>query len=141
MESKPIYPCLWFDQNAKQAADFYCTVFDNAKIIDESQMVVIFEINGTKFMGLNGGAKYTHSPAVSFVIECETQKEIDHYWERLGENGRYDRCGWLTDLFGISWQIVPTVLPKLMANPDKRQNVMEAFLKMQKFDTETLLNA
>jgi predicted 3-demethylubiquinone-9 3-methyltransferase (glyoxalase superfamily) len=141
MESKQIYPCLWFKDNAKQAADFYCTVFADAKIIDANPMVVIFELNKTKFMGLNGGPIYTHSPAVSFVIECETQQEIDHYWDRLGENGRYDMCGWLTDQFGISWQIVPTVLSKLMGNPDKRQKVMDAFLKMQKFDIETLLNA
>jgi len=141
MESKMIYSCLWFNQNAKQAADFYCSVFNNSKIIDENPMVVIFEINGTKFMGLNGGEKYTHSPAVSFVIECDTQKEIDHYWENLGKNGRYDMCGWLTDQFGVSWQIIPAVLPKLMANPDKRQKVTEAFLKMKKFDIQTLLDA
>lgn len=141
MENKIIYPCIWFDQNAKQAADFYCSVFINAKIIDENPMVVIFEINGTKFMALNGGDKYKHSPAVSFVIECDTQDEIDHYWNNLGKNGRYDMCGWLTDQFGVSWQIIPTVLPQLMSNPDKRQKVTEAFLKMQKFDIETLLNA
>lgn len=136
-----IYSCLWFSDNAKQAADFYCSVFRDAKILDENPMVVIFEINGTKFMGLNGGEKYKHSPAVSFVIECETQKEIDYYWDNLGKNGRYDMCGWLTDQFGISWQVVPAVLPKLMANPDKRQRVTEVILRTQKFDIETLLNA
>ncbi len=140
MKTKPIYPCLWFNNNAKKAADFYSNVFENSKIIQENPMVVIFELNGTKFMGLNGGPKYTHSPATSFVIECDTQKEIDHYWEQLGKNGRYDMCGWLTDQFGISWQIVPTILPTLMANPNKNQKVIEAFMKMQKFDIETLLN-
>jgi len=141
METKQIYPCLWFDNNAKQAANFYCSIFKEAKIINENPMVVIFEINGTRFMGLNGGPKYAHSPAVSFVIDCETQKEIDHYWDRLGENGKHDMCGWLTDQFGISWQVVPTILSKLMADPNKRQKVTEAFMKMQKFDIDALLNA
>jgi len=141
MSTKPIYTCLWFNHNAKQAAEFYCSVFKQSAILDENPMVVIFELNHTKFMGLNGGDKYVHSPAVSFVIECETQEEIDHYWEKLGANGRYDYCGWLTDQFGISWQVVPTVLAQLMAQPDKRDKVVQAFMRMQKFEIDVLLNA
>jgi predicted 3-demethylubiquinone-9 3-methyltransferase (glyoxalase superfamily) len=139
--TNPIYPCLWFNNNAKQAAEFYCTVFENGKILQENPTVVVFELNDTKFMGLNGGALYQHSPAVSFVIECDSQEQIDHYWAELGKNGRYDQCGWLADQFGISWQIVPKILSKLMADPEKGQRVVQAFMKMQKFDIETLLNA
>lgn len=81
MKAKQIYPCLWFNNNAKQAAEFYCSVFHDAKIVDENPFVVIFEANGTRFMGLNGGPQYVHSPAVSFVVECDTQQQIDYYWE------------------------------------------------------------
>ena len=103
--------------------------------------MVTFEVNGTKFMGLNGGPKYSFTPATSFVIECDTQEQIDYYWDKLGTGGRYDRCGWLSDKYGVSWQIVPTVLSKLMADPEKAPKVINAFLQMQKFDIETLLNA
>ena len=92
-------------------------------------------------MALNGGPKYKFTPATSFVIECDTQEDIDYYWERLGAGGRYDQCGWLDDKFGVSWQIVPTILHKLMADPVKSQRVMEAFMKMSKFDIQTLMNA
>jgi predicted 3-demethylubiquinone-9 3-methyltransferase (glyoxalase superfamily) len=138
---KPIYTCLWFNNNAKQAAEFYCSVFSSGKILQENSIVVIFELNGTKFIGLNGGDRYKHSPATSFVIECDTQQEIDHYWEKLGEGGRYDMCGWLADKYGISWQIVPSILGKLMSDKEKSERVTTAFLKMQKFDIQTLLNA
>jgi len=104
-------------------------------------MVVQFELNGTKFMGLNGGPTYKFTPATSFVIECETQQEIDHYWDKLGEGGRYDKCGWLDDKFGVSWQIVPSILGKLMTNPDKAPRVVDAFMKMSKFNIATLLDA
>ena len=92
-------------------------------------------------MGLNGGPKYKATPAVSFVIECDSQVEIDHYWSKLGEDGRYDMCGWLADKYGISWQIVPSILPKLMSDPEKGERVIQAFLKMKKFDIQTLLEA
>lgn len=141
MQAKSIYPCLWFNNNAREAASFYLTVFSDAAILSENPMVVLFRLNGTTFMGLNGGPQYTHSPAVSFVIECDTQAEIDHYWTQLGINGHYDRCGWLTDQFGISWQVIPTVLSSLMADPERRPRVVEAFLQMQKFDIDTLLSA
>lgn len=136
-----IYPCLWFNTNAKDAAEYYCSIFEDGKIIQENPMVVIFEINKTKFMGLNGGPKFDFSPATSFVIECETQEKIDHYWEKLGYEGSYQMCGWLTDKFGVSWQVVPSILPKLMEDPEKAPKVMEAFLKMKKFDIETLIKA
>ena len=136
-----MYPCLWFDGQAKKAADYYCSIFKNSKILSENPMVVTFELNGNKFMGLNGGPKYKFTPATSFVIECETQEEIDYYWDRLGEEGRYDQCGWLDDQFGVSWQVVPAVLAKLMSDPDKAPRVINAFMKMSKFDIETLVNA
>lgn len=274
-----LYPCLWFDGNAQQAAEFYCAVFGQAKILQSTSMVTTFEIRGTKFMGLNGGPMYkvnssisffvycgseqqidrlykiftdggsvlmplgaygwskkyawvidkfgvnwqldiddikseqkivptllfanekkesvkgaiTHyhsifsnskilleapygadsqlpsgtllfaqmklsdfilnamsstlphnfdfTPGVSFVIECEDQQQIDYYWEKLGKEGRYSMCGWLEDKFGVSWQIVPTILSKLMADPAKSQRVIQAFMKMQKFEMEKLINA
>jgi len=276
---KSIYPCLWFNENAKQAADFYCAHFPTSKILQESPIVISFEINGTKFMGLNGGPKYSinssisnyvycgneeqinklyhalkengsvlmpldkyewspkyawitdkfgvnwqldvddinstqkiapsllfanskmtmvknalshyhsifphakiileapyppgtpieagtllfaqiklngfiintmsstlkhdfdFSPAYSLVIECDTQEQIDDYWDKLGQDGRYDMCGWLTDKFGVSWQIVPTILGKLMSDPEKAPRVMQAFLQMKKFDIAKLLKA
>ena len=139
--SKQIYPCLWFDGQAKVAADFYCSIFENSKITVETPLVVNFELNGRKFMALNGGPHYKFSPATSFVVECETQEEIDFYWEKLGEGGVYNQCGWLDDKFGVSWQIVPAILGKLMADPEKSARVMQAFLQMKKFEIEKLINA
>lgn len=136
-----IHPCLWFDGKAKEAADYYCSVFKNSKIVSENSMVVIFELNETRFMALNGGPQYKFSPANSYVISCDTQEEIDHYWEKLGDGGKYSQCGWLDDKFGVSWQIVPTILGELMSNPEKSQKVVAAFMKMTKFDIETLLKA
>jgi predicted 3-demethylubiquinone-9 3-methyltransferase (glyoxalase superfamily) len=274
-----LYPCLWFDGNAKQAAEFYCSVFEQAKILQETPMVTTFEIRGTKFMGLNGGPMYkinssisffvycgseqeidrlykifteggsvlmplgaynwskkyawvidkfgvnwqldiddirseqkivptllfanqknesvksalTHyqsvfsnskilleapygadsqlpagtllfaqmklsdfilnamsstlphdfdfTPGVSFVIECEDQQQIDYYWEKLGKDGRYSMCGWLEDKFGVSWQVVPSILSQLMADPERSPRVIQAFLKMQKFEIDKLMHA
>ncbi|WP_031526540.1 VOC family protein [Dyadobacter crusticola] len=138
---KPLYPCLWFDGNAKDAADYYCSIFKSSKITSENPMVVTFELNGFKFMGLNGGPHYKFSPATSFVVECDTQEEIDYYWERLGEGGSFNQCGWLDDKFGMSWQIVPSVLQKLMSDPEKAPRVMEAFMQMSKFDIAALESA
>ena len=105
-------------------------------------MVVTFELNDTKFMALNGGPNFNFNEAVSFVVDCETQEEIDHYWNSLtAEGGQESHCGWLKDKFGISWQIVPTVLPKLLSDPTKAKKVMEAYLKMKKFDIKALENA
>jgi predicted 3-demethylubiquinone-9 3-methyltransferase (glyoxalase superfamily) len=139
--SHPIYTCLWFESQARQAADFYCSIFKNSKITSENPIVVNIEINGTKLMLLNGNSDHVFSPSTSLVVECDTQEEIDHYWEKLGEGGTYSMCGWLDDKNGISWQIVPKVLGQLMADPARSQRVVNAFLKMQKFDIQTLLDA
>lgn len=137
-----IYPCLWFDGQAQAAAQFYCSIFENSRITADNQMVVTFELNGEKFMGLNGGPQFKFNEAVSFVVNCETQEEIDHYWYKLiADGGSEGNCGWLKDKFGVSWQIVPTVLPKLLSKPGKAQSVMQAYMKMKKFDIQALENA
>src|SRR5262245_36835592 len=130
-----IYPCLWFDNTAKEAAEFYCKIFKNSKITDVTPFVVLFELNGHKFMGLNGGPKYKMNEAVSFVINCETQVEIDYYWEKLtADGGEESMCGWLKDKYGLSWQVVPSIIGKLMTNPEKAQRVMPVILKMRKLN-------
>ncbi|MBX2898450.1 MAG: VOC family protein [Cyclobacteriaceae bacterium] len=139
--TNPIFPCLWFNGQAKAAAEFYCAVFENSKIIADTPLVVTFELNGRRFMGLNGGPQFTFNEAVSFVIECSTQAEIDHYWNSLTEGGTESMCGWLKDKYGVWWQVVPTVLGKLMSDPVRAPRVVEAFMKMKKFDIETLLKA
>lgn len=136
-----IYPCLWFDGNAKAAAEFYCSVFENSKITADTPIVVNFELNGKKFIGLNGGPMFKFNEAVSFVVDCETQEEIDYYWDKLTKDGQESQCGWLKDKFGVSWQIVPTILGKLMADPSKTQRVVAAFTQMKKFDIEKLVTA
>lgn len=138
----PIYNCLWFDGQAKEAAEFYCSVFENSKITTDTPMVVNFELDGCKFMGLNGGPHFKFNEAVSMVVDCETQAEIDYYWSKLtADGGEESNCGWLKDKFGLSWQIVPTILGELMSNPAKVQDVMKVFMQMKKFDIETLKNA
>lgn len=125
--------CLWFDGQAKQAAEFYCSVFKNSRITDENPMVVAFEINGRPFMGLNGGPMFTFNESISFVINCDTQEEIDYYWEKLtADGGAESRCGWLKDKFGISWQVVPAELGKWVSDPVNGQEVMQRVLKMKK---------
>lgn len=137
-----IYPCLWFDGNAKAAADFYCSVFKDAKILTSTSMVVLFELNGNRFMGLNGGSQFTFSEAISFVINCDTQEEIDYYWEKLiAEGGRESMCGWLKDQFGISWQVVPSMLGELMSDHKRSGRVMQAMMKMRKISIKTLEDA
>ncbi|MBK6966657.1 MAG: VOC family protein [Bacteroidales bacterium] len=136
-----ITTCLWFDGQAGEAANFYCSVFRNSKIISSSPMVTSFELNGKRFMGLNGGPLFKFNEAVSFVVNCETQDEIDYFWDKLTEGGEESQCGWLKDKYGVSWQIVPEILEQLMADPEKAPRVVEAFLKMKKFDIETLLQA
>jgi len=139
--AEPIYPCLWFDGPAKQAAEFYCSIFKNSKITTDTPMVVMFELNGRKVMGLNGGPRFKFTEAISFVVDCEDQEEIDYYWEKLTAGGEESMCGWLKDKYGLWWQIVPKILGKLMSDPERGQRVMQAFLKMKKFDIETLLKA
>jgi predicted 3-demethylubiquinone-9 3-methyltransferase (glyoxalase superfamily) len=137
-----IYPCLWFDGQAQAAAKFYCSVFKNSKITADNQMVVTFELNGKKFMGLNAGPHFKFNEAVSFVVDCETQEEIDHYWQNLiADGGSEGSCGWLKDKFGVSWQIVPSVLPALLSDPKKGHNVIQAYSKMKKFVIKELENA
>lgn len=137
-----IYPCLWFNGQAQEAAEFYCSIFKDSKVISNNQTVVTFELRGRKFMALNGGPNFQFNEAVSFVIDCDTQEEIDHYWNSLiADGGQEGNCGWLKDQFGVSWQIVPTILPELLSNPNKAKNVMEAFMEMQKFDIAKLKNA
>lgn len=137
----PIYTCLWFDptegsgRNAIEAANFYCSIFPNSKIITESPVVVTFELNGRLFMGLNGGPQYTPGPATSFVVECENQEEIDHYWSQLiGDNGAEQPCGWLIDQFGFSWQIIPHHIAHLIGNADQEKagRASQAMFKMKK---------
>jgi predicted 3-demethylubiquinone-9 3-methyltransferase (glyoxalase superfamily) len=158
---QPITPCLWFDNNAEEAAKFYTSVFKNSKIGNIARygeagyefhgkppgtvMTIEFEINGQKFTALNGGPIFQFNEAVSFQVHCESQQEIDHYWDKLSAGGdeNAQRCGWLKDKFGLSWQIVPTVLPKLLAdkNTAKSQNVMNALLQMGKLDIGRLQQA
>lgn len=139
---KKMYPCLWFDGQARAAADFYCAIFPNSKILNDSGMVVNFELDGQFFMGLNGGDRFKFNEAVSYVITCENQEEIDYYWNNLiADGGQEGNCGWCKDKFGFSWQVVPSILGELMSNPEKGQRVVQAFLKMKKFDIETLQNA
>ena len=137
-----MYPCLWFNNQAREAADFYCSVFPNSKLINDTGMVVNFELNGKFFMGLNGGDHFKFNEAVSFVIPCKDQQEVDYFWEKLtADGGKEGNCGWCKDKFGLSWQVVPTILSELMSDPAKSQRVMQAFMKMKKFDIETLKNA
>lgn len=147
-----ITPFLWFDSQAEEAARHYASIFKNSKILSISRygeagpgpagsvMTVEFELDGEKFVALNGGPQYTFSHAVSFVVNCETQAEVDHYWSRLSEEGKEVQCGWLTDKYGLSWQIVPTVLMELLKSGDaeKRNRVMQAMSKMVKLDIEAL---
>ncbi len=137
----PLFPCLWFDGQSLEAANFYCSIFPQSKILSQNPMVVIFELNGQKFMGLNGGPEYKFSEAVSFVVSCDTQEEIDYYWEKLTEGGQESKCGWLKDQYGVSWQIVPSILGALMNDPEKAPRVMYAFMQMKKFDIEKLKSA
>lgn len=140
--TKQMYPCLWFDGQAREAADFYCGIFPNSKVVNDSGMVVNFELNGQFFMGLNGGDNFKFNEAVSFVIPCKDQAEIDHYWDKLtADGGTEGNCGWCKDKFGLSWQVVPAILGELMSNPENGQRVVQAFMKMKKFDIEALKNA
>jgi len=147
-----ITPCLWFDTEGEEAAKLYTSVFPNSRIVEVSRygsagprpegtvMTVSFELDGQAFVALNGGPEFTFDEAVSFQVDCETQDEVDAYWSKLSEGGEEGPCGWLKDRFGLSWQIVPGVLPELLADPDreKAQRVMAAMLKMKKIDIEEL---
>ena len=138
-----ITPFLWFDNQAEQAAKFYCSIFKNSKIVNSSPMIVTFELEGEKFMALNGGPQFKFTEAISFFVDCETQEEVNYYWEKLSEGGNESQCGWLKDKFGMSWQIIPSILGKLMGDPDhvKSQRVMNAMLQMRKIDIAKLKEA
>jgi len=142
--TQQLYPCLWFQgQQANAAAEFYCSVFPYSKINSATPVVVMFELNGKPFMGLNSGQpKNNFNESCSFVIPCDTQEEIDHYWSKLiASGGTESKCGWCKDRFGVWWQVVPSMLGELMSHPEKGQRVVQAFLKMTKFDIEKLKNA
>ncbi|MFC3559625.1 VOC family protein [Pedobacter jamesrossensis] len=141
--AKPLVTCLLFDGQAEAAANFYCTVFKNSKITHVTPMVVTFELNGNKFMGLNGGPKLNFDEAISFMISCDTQDEIDYYWETFTKDGGAESmCGWVKDKFGVSWQIVPTNIADLLSSsPEKAERVMNVVMQMKKLDIEKIENA
>ncbi len=158
MNSQKMTICLWFDTQAEDAANFYTTIFKNSSIGKISRygkegfefhhkpegtaMVVSFKLNDMTFMALNGGPEFKFNESISIVVNCETQEEIDHYWKKLtSEGGQEVQCGWLKDKYGVSWQIVPTILGQLMSDPEKSQKVMHAFMQMKKIDIEALKNA
>jgi predicted 3-demethylubiquinone-9 3-methyltransferase (glyoxalase superfamily) len=146
---------LWFNDKAEEAAKFYVSLFKNSKIDNiarygdagpgpkGSVMTVVFTLDGQQFIALNGGPMFSFTPAISLMVNCETQEEVDRLWEKLLEGGKPDRCGWLKDRYGLSWQIVPTAMGKLMSDPDpqKSRRVMEAMLKMDKIDSRKLEEA
>jgi len=155
-----ITPCLWFDSEAEDAAKFYCSIFENSKIdqisryVDAGQeihgkkagsvMVVAFQLDGQKFVALNGGPQFKFDESISFQISCQTQEEVDYFWSKLtAQGGKEGPCGWLKDKFGLSWQVVPAPLIEMMLDKDanKLARVTNAFLKMKKFDIEALKRA
>lgn len=148
-----IIPCLWFDANAEEAADFYISVFRDGKVVDVTRngpdgpgkdgtvLAMTFEVAGQRFQAINGGPAFTFSEAISMSVPCEDQDEVDHYWHALLEGGGKEaQCGWLKDRFGLSWQIVPEALPRLLKTGDREQvgRVMQAMMKMVKLDVAAL---
>jgi predicted 3-demethylubiquinone-9 3-methyltransferase (glyoxalase superfamily) len=157
MKNQTITPCLWFDHQAEEAANLYTSIFKNSRIGQISRygkegfevhrkkagtvMVVSFQLDGQNFTALNGGPQFKFTEAISLQITCDTQEEIDHYWSKLSEGGKEGACGWLKDKYGVSWQVVPSILPKLLGDPEKSERVTKVFLQMKKFDINSLLNA
>jgi predicted 3-demethylubiquinone-9 3-methyltransferase (glyoxalase superfamily) len=159
MTAHKIMPCLWFDTQAEAAANHYVSIFENSKLGSitrygkdgheihgkpaGSVMTVEFEIAGTKFLALNGGPEFKFDEAISFQIFCETEAEVDYFWSKLSQGGRDGPCGWLKDKFGLSWQVVPAILPELLKdpNPAKAEGVMKAMLQMRKIDIAVLKQA
>jgi predicted 3-demethylubiquinone-9 3-methyltransferase (glyoxalase superfamily) len=154
---KNIIPCLWFDKEAEEASSFYVSIFKNSGIKSISRygkegfeihgqpegkvMTVDFTINGQDFTALNGGPLFKFNESVSFQVFCDTQEEIDFYWEKLTLEGQEVQCGWLKDKYGLSWQIIPSILPELMKDPERSDRVTKAFLKMKKLDISKLMQA
>jgi predicted 3-demethylubiquinone-9 3-methyltransferase (glyoxalase superfamily) len=155
MSKQKITPFLWFDNQAEEAMNFYTSVFKNSKINQVARygeagpgpagsvMTASFELNGQEFIALNGGPHFKFTEAISFVIDCENQEEVDYYWNKLLEGGNESQCGWLKDKYGLSWQVVPTILSKLIGSADRQKanRAMQAMLKMKKIDIATLQNA
>ena len=147
-----ITPFLWFDGNAEEAMNLYVSVFQNSKVVSVTRygeagpglkgtvMSATFQLEGQQFYALNGGPQYKFTPAISLFVSCETQKEVDQLWDKLSAGGHKDRCGWLQDKYGLSWQIIPSLLGKMLAdkNPRKSQSVMKAMLQMDKIDIAKL---
>jgi predicted 3-demethylubiquinone-9 3-methyltransferase (glyoxalase superfamily) len=139
-----ITPFLWFDHNTEEAVIFYTAIFKNSKVIQLHPMVSTFELDGQRFMALNGGPQYKFTEAISLFVSCDTQDEVDYYWAKLLMDGGSEvKCGWLKDKFGLSWQIVPAILGTMMSDPDhtKSERVMQAVLKMIKLDIHVLQQA
>ncbi len=146
---------LWFDNNAEEAINFYCSIFPDAKLLSATRcgeagpgpngslLTASFQLAGQEFAALNGGPMFKFNEAVSLVVNCETQAEVDHYWEKLSAGGQTSQCGWLNDRFGLSWQIVPSVLPQLLQHPDpaKAARAMQAMMQMTKLDIAALEQA
>ena len=148
-----ITPFLWFNDNAEEAMNFYVSVFNNSKVGSVNRygdagpgpkgsvMSATFQLEGQEFMALNGGPEYKFTPAISLFVSCETQAEVDELWQKLSAGGKPGRCGWLQDKFGLSWQIIPTALPRLLSDPSRSQRVMKAILQMDKIDIRGLGDA
>ena len=155
INNQKIIPFFWFDNQAEESANFYIDIFKNSRINNISRygeagpgpkgsvMTVSFELEGQEFTGLNGGPQFKFTEAISFYVKCKSQDEVDYFWERLTEGGEEQPCGWLKDRFGVSWQIVPTVLVDMLDDPDpeKSKRVTEAMLKMKKIDIKVLEEA
>jgi predicted 3-demethylubiquinone-9 3-methyltransferase (glyoxalase superfamily) len=154
-----ITPCLWFDGNAEEAVNFYISIFKNSKIVSvarygqagaeasgqpkESVMTVTFELEGQRFLALNGGPEFKFTEAISFMVNCATQERVDQLWEKLSDGGQEIQCGWLKDKYGLAWQIVPTILGEMLhdKDPEKAEKVMKAMLQMKKIDIKALKQA
>ena len=154
MTEQKITPCLWFDFNAEEAVAHYLSIFPNSRILSTARyaefapgrkgavMTIVFEIDGQRFLALNGGPQYKFTPALSLMVNCDDQAEIDALWEKLADGGEHVACGWLTDKFGVSWQIVPRVLPELLGGDAQRTDrVMRAVMSMKKLDVTQLQEA
>jgi predicted 3-demethylubiquinone-9 3-methyltransferase (glyoxalase superfamily) len=150
-----ITPCLWFDTQAEEAANYYVSVFKNSRIVNVTHfgeagpreaglvLTVEFELDGESFTALNGGPEFTFDEAISFQIDCADQAEVDYFWERLAEDGEEGPCGWVKDKYGVSWQVIPRIMPELLTDPDpaRAQRAMAAMLQMRKLDVQALRDA
>jgi predicted 3-demethylubiquinone-9 3-methyltransferase (glyoxalase superfamily) len=155
MSGQKIMPCLWFDFNAEEAVEHYLSIFKSGRVVSTARygktgpgpagavMTILFEIEGQRFLALNGGPHFKFTPAISLIVDCELQADVDRLWDRLGEGGAPGQCGWLTDKFGVSWQIVPSLVPRIMQSGDPAaiERVMRAVMPMKKLDTEKLQQA